>query len=402
MNPRSTDLAQPAPAAGTWVTRGVLQLILTQVVFGLSWSLYLLLPKFLTTALHAGPEAIGLMSTAGGVAGVLIMPFAGFGLDRLGRTLFFRLGAALVVLTSIAFLQVTEIGPLVYVLQGCVAVSWVLAFNALAARMADVAPPEKLGQAIGWLGSANVATNAISTAIAEPLAASYGWDAVFELGIALGAVAFALSFALGEEPRRGSATSSAPPSVPAAGDRGSLWSILVAATFAGSAFAAIYHFIQPYALGAGAVEVRAFFIGFTLAAVMTRLSLGSLGDRRGRRVVSAWMLVGYALCGLLTARLDPDRLLLYGLAFGAAHGVAYPTMSALVLEVISPSRRGLGLVLFNGAFQAGTAVSGLGWGLLAKHQGYPAVYATSAVCSLLAACVLWSGRQRAPRSADAT
>jgi predicted MFS family arabinose efflux permease len=71
-------------------------------------------------------------------------------------------------------------------------------------------------------------------------------------------------------------------------------------------------------------------------------------------------------------------------------------MSALVLEVVSARRRGLGMVLFNGAFNVGTAASGLLWGLLAKHHGYPAVYGTATGLALLGAGALLFGR-RGPR-----
>ena len=59
-----------------WFTREVAQILIVQVVFGFGWSLYLLMPKFMTTALHAGPDAIGLISAAAGFAGLLTVPFA--------------------------------------------------------------------------------------------------------------------------------------------------------------------------------------------------------------------------------------------------------------------------------------------------------------------------------------
>lgn len=392
MRPSSPHLAEAQATAPvtSWVTRPVLQIIATQVVFGFGWSLYLLTPKFLATALHADPEVIGLSGAAGGLAGVLTVPFAAVGLDRRGRVPFFRVGAALLIVTSLGFLQVREISALVYVLQGCTAAAWVLAFNALAALLTDWTPPEKLGQAIGWLGGANVAMNAVSTAIAEPLAARYGWQVVFGIGAVAGGAAFAASFALPEAPKRKPGLSASTSAGPVARARG-LGSILIAAALAGGVFAAMFSFVQPYALLAGASEVRGFFLGFTASAVACRIGLGSLGDRLGRRTVSAWMLGGYGLCAVLVTELDPDLLPLYGLAFGAAHGLLYPTMSALVLEVISPARRGLGLVLFNGAFNAGTAVSSLGWGMLAKAHGYPAVYVVATFVSVLAAGTLLAG-----------
>jgi predicted MFS family arabinose efflux permease len=157
----------------------------------------------------------------------------------------------------------------------------------------------------------------------------------------------------------------------------------------GAVFIAGFGFIQPYAVSLGAHEVRYFFLGFTAAAVGCRIWLGGLGDRLGRRTVSMWMLVGYAVSAALMRHLEVDALVLYGLVFGAAHGLLYPTLNALLLELLPAARRGLGMVLYNGAFNLGTSVGSLGWGLLAKRSGYPAVYEVAAAGALVAAGLLF-------------
>jgi MFS family permease len=92
-------------------------------------------------------------------------------------------------------------------------------------------------------------------------------------------------------------------------------------------------------------------------------------------------------------------LWLDGLVFGAAHGLLYPTLNALVLETVPSSRRGFGMAFYNGAFNAGTALSSLGWGWLAQKHGYLLVYAVAGGIALLAAAVLAAepGRSAASR-----
>jgi MFS family permease len=368
----------------------VVLILVVQVMFGFGWSLYLLMPKFLTTALHVGPDTIGAISAVGGLAGLLTVPFAGIGLDRFGRKPFFRLGAALVIALSLGYLQVREMGPLVYVLQGCVSAAFVLAFNASAALLADFAPPERLGQAIGWLGGANVLMNAVATMIAEPLAMEHGWHVVFWIGVAAGSAALLGSFALRDAPARPLALdgSQLQAAVPRTSPGATMVPVLFATVLVGGVFAAMFSFVQPYAISLGAREVRNFFLGFTASAVAGRVLLGGLGDRLGRRRVSGVVVLGYGLSALLTMRLDPDRLLATGLIFGAAHGLLYPTMNALVLEIMPSVRRGLGMVLYNGAFNTGSMLGSLGLGVLAKERGYPTLYAVASGAALLAACVL--------------
>jgi MFS family permease len=384
-----SDVELPAPRQ-RWVTRDVVRILFTQTVFGFGWSLYLLIPKFLATELHAGPETIGHVAAMGGIAGLLTVPFAARGLDRLGRRLFFQLGSALIVLLSLGFMHVHEVGPLVFLLQGCLSASFVLAYNSAAALLTDYAPPRALGQAIGWLGSANVAMNAIATAVAEPLAERYGWTIVFELGVAAGCCAFALSFFMRAAPAR----SSQPPAAgsvalaPLAGP-------LFAGVLIGMVFIAGFSFVQPYAVSLGAREVRGFFLGFTLAAVISRVFLGGLGDRLGRRRVATWMIIAYGLATLLMRGLRPELLFVYGFAFGSAHGLLYPTLNALVLEVLPSSRKGLGMVLFNGSFNLGSSTGGLVWGVLAAREGYPTMYVAAALLTAFAVAALRASAQRA-------
>jgi predicted MFS family arabinose efflux permease len=109
------------------------------------------------------------------------------------------------------------------------------------------------------------------------------------------------------------------------------------------------------------------------------------------------MLAAYGVSALLLRDLRPDLLLVYGFTFGAAHGLLYPTLNALVLEVLPPTRKGLGMVLYNGAFNLGSSVGSLGWGLLAARYGYASMYIAAAALAAFAILSLALGR---PRSAS--
>jgi MFS family permease len=382
----------PSGTAAPWFTRDVRRIFVAQIVFGFAWSLYLLIPKFLATELRAEPDVIGHIGGMGALAGLLTIPFAARGLDRFQRRYFFRLGALLIVLLSIGFTQVHSVTPLVYVLQGCISAAFVLAFNSTAALLSDYAPAERLGQAIGWLGGANVAMNAVATVIAEPLAASRGWRAVFCIGAVAGLSAFALSFQLPTPPPR-------PRAVAADGGAASLQLAqiippLLSTLLMGAAFNAMFGFVQPYAVSLGAHEVRGFFVGYTAAVVAGRMLLGGLGDKLGRRRVSMITLVAYGLAAWLMRALDIELLVFYGVMFGAAHGIVYPTLNALLLQHLPTTRRGLGMVLYNGAFNLGGGVGSFGWGMLAKAHGYPAIYIVSAIGSVFAAGLLSGVRER--------
>ena len=370
-----------------WVTGDVRRVLVAQLLFGFGWSIFLLLPKYYTTVLHVGPEHLGRISSTGGVVGLLAAPLAGYALDRLGRVTFFRVGCALLLLLALGFLQVREAGLAVYLLQALVTSAFVLSFNSTAALITDHAPAEQMGRAIGWLGGVNVAMNAVATVVAEPLAERFGWSSVFILAAVTAVAALAFSLSLrecgGSMAAVQGATTGAAPAV------GSIVVVLSVTVLNGACFIAVFSFIQPYVLDLGGKEIRYFLIGFSAAAVLCRVLMGGLGDRFGRSLVSGAALCGYGLCAYFMVSLDTSRLLLYGLLFGAAHGVLYPTLNALVASIMPVSRRGLAMVLYNAAFNLGMIVGAFGWGRLAERRGYPSMYELVAWVAGVAAAFLW-------------
>ena len=394
--PEETASSATTLAARPFFAEPRFWLVLTaQTAFGLGWSVYLILPKYFATALGADAASIGHVSAMSGFAAVTAIPVVIALIDRVGRRPLFQMGCLLLVALALGFTQVDRLGPFVYLLQAAVGSAFVLAFNASATMITDFAPPERLGQAIGILGAANMATNAISTIAAEHLAHGVGWDAAFQLSAVMGIVGLLLSLWVRERPRVVPRTEPAGRSE--AKPLGPLLRVLLVGALAGAPFSAMFTFQQPYALELGALQVSAFFAGFTFASVAVRVFFGSLGDRVGRRLVSCAAMVGYAVIALLTTRLQVGWLWAYGIGFGLAHGVFYPTLNALAVELAAERARGRVITLFNGAFNAGYGLSTLLWGFVADRRGYPMLFLLAAAVSLWAAVLLVAGvRRRAP------
>jgi MFS family permease len=379
---RSASLSPPR--SKLWSPR--VGLVLTaQLLFGLGWSAYLVQPKYLATTFGADAGTISHVTVMSPLAAVAILPIALSVMDRVSRVRLFRTGLLLLFAASIGYLQVDHFGPALFVLQATVGASYVLSYNASASIIADEAPPDRLGEAIGLLGASNVVTNAIATTLAEYLATRYGWAATFRTSAGLALVALALSTRLSEKKMVRGERPRAPL---VASLRGPLGVVLAASALAGAAFSAMFTFHQPYALSLGGKSVSPFFVGFTVTAVGTRVLLGSLGDRLGHREVSLAAMLAYGTVALATARLQVDHLWAYGLAFGAAHGVLYPTLNTHGVHAAPDGARGRVITLYGGAFNVGVAIATLAWGSVARAFGFPAVFVGAALAAYAGAGVL--------------
>lgn len=358
--------------------------IAVQVLFNYGLSTFLLLPKYLSTQLGATAEQLGRVNAIQGCIAVLAVPFVGSFLDRAGRRPLMASGAALLLVYALAWLGVTHVGPLMYSLQLLSGLAFMLAFSGSSTLIADLAPPERLSQAIGVFGAANISMNALAPAIAEPTAARFGWHVTFALAAVFALLSLILSRWISEPPR---------PLAAAGASRNDLAgtfavarklsSSLTAMASCGAAFGAVFTFYQPYVLEQGATHVSLFFVGFTAAAVLTRIGLGSLADRFGRRRVALRAFAIYALVVLAMTQLGPASLLPFGFAFGFAHGFFYPALNGLALEDIGANERGRAMTLITGAFHLGTTLSVVLFGWVAHRFGYPLVFvlASGVVCA---------------------
>ena len=65
-----------------------MRLLVLQTMFGLAYSAFILLPKFLKTEFGASAWEIGAVAAMFGLATTLVTPFAGVWVDRFGRRRF--------------------------------------------------------------------------------------------------------------------------------------------------------------------------------------------------------------------------------------------------------------------------------------------------------------------------
>ena len=379
------------PSEPPLFTRDFVLVLVTQVTFGVAFASFLLLPKYVVTELHGSPSQVGYVGALAVVAAVLASPGCGKLLDRGGRRPLMVAGCLLSGLAALAFLGVTQIGPYLYAVRALQGISYTLYFVAAATLVADLAPSSRLGQALGWFGSAALMMNAVSTLVAERLARAYGWHAVFITAAVAGFLGAALSQLL-REPQHHRMPRQLP-EAPSGGGAGARWRVLWAAVAGGAAFGAMFTFTQPLALSLGDTNISPLFAGYTAMALAVRLLFGNLADRFGRARVGGSALLLYSAVVAATAGLGHGWLGVLGLGFGLAHGVYYPSLNALALEGVPREERGTVGAHFNAAFNAGVFIVTFGCGQIAQAYGYRVVFLLVACLSVTGSFALW-GRAR--------
>ena len=358
-----------------FINHPAVPIVLIQTGFGFSFSTYFLLPKFLVTKLQATPTQVGQVTAVSILAAVIVVPWVAPRMDRMPRRSLILVGTLMSAFASLAFTQVTTIGPLIFLLRVFQGLAFVLVFNSVATLVVDSAPPKRLSQAIGLFGVLMMSTNAIAPAIIEPLSARHGWTPAFILAAMTSFAAAAGVALLRSNPLvKPNASKHLDERLPRVLRQPRTLIILAGSTFIGAGFGTLLTFIQPFALSMGIEEMRGFFISFTVTAIAVRLTLGSVADRWGRQRIVRMSMLFYGATVCAAALLEPGLLPWIGGALGLAHGLTYPALNALAIHGVPVPHRGTVMTFFNGAFNAGFAASALCLGFVVDAKGYRWVF----------------------------
>lgn len=374
------------PARAGWFTADLGRVLGAASAWGFAFSSFYLLPKFLAQELAAGPSEIGFAVGIFSVATVLATPFAGWVVDRFPRRYAMMAGAALMAISAAGFVGVRRLGLLLDGLRVLQGLSYSLVVTAVGTLVADVAPRERLNQALGLSGASMLIMNAVAPAVAEPLAAALGWPAVFALAACAGCLAAALAARVRE-----------PLWTPGGAASGRMRALLaqpiarhyaLVVMLSGATFGAVFTFEPAYALALGRARVGGFFIAYALAAILVRLVFGGVPARIGSYRVACGALVLYAAVVLALAAAGPAALEPLGALFGLAHGLFYPAVNAMAVTAVRMHERGRMIAIFTGAFALGLAGGSMLLGQVAAWGGYPLVFVVAAVGTLAAVAIL--------------
>ena len=363
-------------------------LLFTTAIIGVSFSAYFLLPKYLSVVLDADAGTIGGISAVSLVASVLCMPLAGVQMDRRGRRLFVIIGCVLFAAACAGFLLVDRVGPLLWSLRVVQGIGWPLFYLALSTLATDIAPRERMGQAIGMFGAVMISTNALGPALAEWGANLFGWSLVFWATVVGSLIAAALACLIPERHR--------PQSHAATGTMGDLLKrpgmarILTATLLAGLTFSSMFTFYQPWALACGYERVAAYLAAFSACAMGVRITLGGVADRLGRLRVAKIMLLPYIFAPLSLIWLPQLGLILTGALLGITHGIFFPALNAVAMDHAPADARGKAMAAYNGAFNIGFASGSYALGYVALATSFPTIFVIAAV-SCAAGFVLLMG-----------
>jgi MFS family permease len=255
--------------------------------------------------------------------------------------------------------------------------------------VADVMPPDRLGQAYGWYTTATYIAMTLGPASGGYLAKAVGFRQVFAVsgGLLLGVALLALLVLPKGPPRRKTELHAV-----LAGSIGLLQNrrllgCLLATAGSCIGFGVFLTFLPLYlsSLGYDPAQVGLVFAAQAVTNVVIRIPIGNLVDRCDRRwIVSVGLVcLAVALTGL--GQLVQLPLLLgCALFMGIGMALTFTTIGAMIADQAPPLQRGLAMGLYNSCIYLGMMTGSTVMGLALKQIGYPLGFAAAGAVNLVA------------------
>jgi MFS family permease len=305
---------------------------------------------------------IGLAYGLSTFSAVLLRPGVGRLVDRWGRKQALLVGAALFTLEPILYTLTSSVWPFLAVrlLRGLGIAAFTTAYTAL---VADLAPPDRRGEALGLSGVTNNVGLLFAPALGLWVQARWGYAPHFWLSAAIAAGSLVVLLPV-REPGRSATARITSSSFWSVARKRSVWTAALGSLGLAVAYGAALSFVAPFADRRGITVAGAYFSAFALAVMIAQSLAGWLSDRVGRRTVAVpgMAAVILSMVGLVMAHTNL-ALLVAGVGLGLSWGLVRAGLDTAVVDAVQPEARGTALAVLYACFDTGIGVGSFGLGI---------------------------------------
>ncbi len=153
---------------------------------------------------------------------------------------------------------------------------------------------------------------------------------------------------------------------------------------AGMGFVTVITFVPVFAGRINVEQYEIFFIAYTFSVIAIRVFGGWIPDKYGKKKSSIPAFFVYAASIIMLGFADNwIELLLSGALFGLGHGLFYPAVYALVIDLTSEIDRGKAISICSVSFTFGGMIGVFIYGVVAEEWGFPRMFEILGVVSVI-------------------
>ncbi|MCK4658978.1 MAG: MFS transporter [Phycisphaerae bacterium] len=343
-------------------------------------------------------DVLGWIMGIGMAGSLLVRPWIGNWVDRLGTKPVLLAGTVLAGAAALSYRLTSDMSVLV-ILRIVATLANALFYTAMASHAAHLAPPHRRAEILGSVGIAGFVGIVIGPVLGDWIFSQRvvqvsPFTVFFVAAAVIHWMAAGLACTLRRphlEPTRRTAHQ------PFLHTLRTCWPgmILLAGVTFFLSQTIVSLWIERFAKSQGIPNIRVFYLGYASIAIVLRIIGRRIPELAGRQRT---LIIGFVLmsCGFLLLKGARTEFGLFfpALVLGTGHCFIYPSLIDLGAEKFPPAQRGLGTSIIMGAGDVGFLVGFITWGQLITWSGFGFSFVLMAVSMLLvAATYAWRERR---------
>lgn len=339
-----------------------------------SISVFYLFPIYLD-GFHASKSTVGLIMGVHSVTAITIRPIFGRILDKRGSRSIAIAGLLIMMISIPGFYFVQSAGTLAFLLRALNGIGWGVSSAAIFSISSDLAPLERMAHSLGIIGAAGIVSGAIGPTVAEEIVFRYGFSAVFTTSLIMLAAALLCFTMIKRMPGKLKIVQEEPSLVLRSQPLLILLIIASMPIVHGAVRGSVINFIALFGASAGFGRIGPFFLAFSAAAILTRVGIGDISDRFGRKrvILPSAILIGVNLFWIAGIH-SYWAFILCGFVAGLGQGLIFPALSTYVIDFFGRANKGLALGLYFSLFDVGMGLGSPVFGWISDIAGYRPMY----------------------------
>ncbi len=368
-------------------SRDFLVALLGYFLLFMSVSLFFIFPLYLEQ-FEPSKAQVGWIMGVHSLTAIAVRPFSGRMIDRRGGKPLSLVGIGLLIVTLPLFHLVRDAGVLPLALRGLTGLGWGISMTAAIAVCSDLAPVNRIAHSIGIVGLAGIVGGAAGPLLGEELVRRFGFGSLFNACTISCVFSFVCMLSTREAVRNATGER---PSAPFSLRSLSLGTLLLLGLMTishGAVRGSVLYFIALFAKSISVGKVGPFFVAFSSAAILTRLTMGDISDRVGRKqvVFPAALIISGNLVLLSQVR-SSSLFLLSGFIAGLGQGLIFPALSTYIIDIMGRRNKGLALSFYLSLFDVGLSCGSPFFGWISDLFGYRWMYVIAGTFMLAVASV---------------
>jgi len=344
-----------------------LTFLATCLFFSSNFYFVSILPTYLS-GLGCNRSEIGVVIGVFSITSIFLRPFFGRVSDSFSKKKLMIFGLVVFVVVPLLY-PLTEsvfVLALIRFLHGMGVATYATASIVM---IADIAPKEKLGYAMGIYVTSISVSMGIGPAAGFKLMNHFNFGELMFFPSAASLMALFLILNV-YEPKLERDESNKRTFRAVLADKYVFLPSLVFASCS-TTLGAIMAFLPLYILGFEKAGASLFFLIFSATIVVIRLVAGGLSDVVGRvKVILPSMLFIFSGPAGLAMANSPRMIYLVALFYGVGYGLSYPSLNAFVVDHAPLENRGAALGIFSASVDTGSFLGPIIAGFLSDHFGF--------------------------------